>query len=134
MKTPRSNRKQKPGITDFLALMDDWPESWAGMRADVSIGQGLVEEMRPFIIHLHTQGLTRKTVRRHLDNLWSIGGEIIRAVNDDDDGLRRKKPRVLLLNSVELGEAPLLYHFDESHQRSCDATARKLLRFLSSQP
>jgi hypothetical protein len=133
MKTPRSNRKQKPGITDFLALMDDWPESWAGMRADVSIGQGLVEEMRPFIIHLHTQGLTRKTVRRHLDNLWSIGGEIIRAVNDDD-GLRRKKPRVLLLNSVELGEAPLLYDFDESHQSSCDATARKLLRFLSSQP
>ena len=131
MKTPRISRKQTPVITDFLALMEDWPESWAGMRADVAIGQGLVEKMRPFVIHLQTQGFTRKTVRRHLDNLWSIGGEIIRAVNYDD-GLRRKKPGELLLNSVELGEAPLLYHFDESDQRSCDATARKLLRFLSS--
>jgi len=130
MKTSGSSSKQTTDISDFLALMNDWPESWEGVRADIALGQGLVEEMRPFIIHLHSQGLSRKTVRRHLDNLWSIGGEIIRAVNDDDS-LRRKKPGKLLLNSIELGEAPLLYDFDETHQRSCDATARKLLRFLS---
>jgi hypothetical protein len=131
MKT-RSNGKQVQGVTYFLALMDNWPESWAGVRADIALGQRLVEKMRPFIIHLLDQGLSRKTVRRHLDNLWCIGGEIIRDVNYDDS-LRRKQPGELLLRSIELGQAPLLNDFDETQQRSCDATARKLLRFLSAE-
>ena len=131
MKT-RSNGKQVQGVTDFLVLMDDWPESWAGAQADIALGQRLVEKMQPFIIHLLDQGLSRKTVRRHLDNLWCIGGEIIRDVNYDDS-LRRKQPGELLLRSIELGQAPLLNDFDETQQRSCDATARKLLRFLSAE-
>lgn len=127
----RSSGKPVQGVSDFLALMDAWPESWAGVQPDIALGQRLVEKMRPFIIHLHDQGLSRKTVRRHLDNLWCIGGEIIRDVNYDDS-LRRKQPGELLLRSVELGQAPLLNNFDETQQQSCDATARKLLRFLSA--
>jgi len=126
-----AGQKSTTSVTGFLTLMDDWAESWAGMREDVAIGQSIVEVMRPFIIHLREQGLTRKTVRRHLDNLWSIGGEIIRNVNCDDS-LRHVTPSTLLLQAVELGEAPLLWDYDEAHQRECDATARKLLKFLSA--
>jgi len=127
----RSSGKPVQGVSDFLAIMDAWPESWAGVQADIALGQRLVEKMRPFIIHLHDQGLSRKTVRRHLDNLWCIGGEIIRDVNYDDS-LRRRQPGDLLLCSVDLGQAPLISNLDETQQRSCDATARKLLRFLSA--
>ena len=89
--------------------------------------------MRPFIIHLFERGFIRKTVRRHLNNLWCIGGEIIRDVNNEES-LRRKQPGELLLRSVEFGEAPMLPDLDETEQRSCDATARKLLRFISEEP
>src|SRR5216683_6847987 len=33
---------------------------------------------RPFIEHLATSSLSPKTIRKHVDNLWMLGGEIIR--------------------------------------------------------
>jgi hypothetical protein len=64
----------------LLALMENWPNSWAGSDADISVGNGLVAVMRPFIVYLCSLGLVRSTVRNHLDNCWAIGGEIIRDV------------------------------------------------------
>jgi len=75
--------------------------------------------------------LSRMTLRRHLDNLWVIGGEIIRQVNDEPR-LRRKKPHQLLLDTVASGEAPFVADASEADQRSVDATARRLLRFLTA--
>jgi hypothetical protein len=33
---------------------------------------------RPFIEHLAASSLSPKTIRRHMDNLWLLGGDIIR--------------------------------------------------------
>lgn len=110
------------------ALMEEWPASWVGVKEDEAPGRRLVTEVRPFIAHLIEDGLPPKTVRRHLDNLWAIGGEIIREFNDEP-ALRRRSARKLLLDAIDAGEAPLL-HATEADQRSADATARKLLRFL----
>jgi hypothetical protein len=41
--------------------------------------------MHSFIVHLIANGLTRKTIRRHIDNLWLLGGEIIRHVNNYEE-------------------------------------------------
>lgn len=112
--------------------MDEWPKSWAGVEDDERLGHGLVAPMRAFLIHLLDQGLSRKTLRRHLDSLWVIGGEIIRAVNDDDS-LRKQPPHQLLLAAIEHGEAPLVHGATEDDQRYFDATARKLLRFLNTE-
>ena len=87
--------------------------------------------MRPFVEHLCTCGLAHKTVRNHLDNCWAIGGEIIRDVCQQPK-LRKTDPRKLVLDAVVGGEAPLAYHFDEQEQRILDATAKKLLRFLTA--
>ena len=116
----------------LLALMDRWPHSWAGDDEDVPVGASLVSELRPFINHLLALGLTYKTTRRHLDNLWAIGGEIIRDVNNEPK-LRKTPARKLILTAIAGGEAPLLRNADESEQRSCDATAKRLLRFLDEQ-
>jgi len=126
-------RHDKPTATNaFLALMNEWPESWAGDTKDEPIGRAIVELMRPFVVHLQTQGLTRTTVRRHLDNLWAIGGEIIREINDHRK-LRSKPPEQLLLDAIEYGEAPPLSSANETEQRSADSTARKLLLYLRAQ-
>jgi hypothetical protein len=112
--------------------MNDWPESWAVESKDKPIGEAIVHLLRPFIIHLQSQGLTRKTVRRHLDNLWAIGGEIIREVNDHRR-LRFKSAEQLLLDTIEQGEAPLIPSASEADQRSPDATARKLHQYLTTE-
>ncbi len=111
--------------------MDEWPKSWAGVEDDVRLGLGLVASMRPFLTYLFEHDLSGKTLRRHFSSLWVIGGEIIRAVNDDDS-LRKQPPHQLLLDAIEHGQAPLVYGVSKEDQRSFDATARKLLRFLTT--
>ena len=123
--------KRELTVEETTKLMEGWPSSWAGEDADEPVGRGLVALLRPFITDLHEQGLSRGTIRRHLDNLWLIGGEIIREVNDRP-ALRRKEPLSLLLKAIQDGEAPLVRHLAEREQASVDATARKLLKFLDS--
>ena len=112
-------------------VMRDWPASWAGEKSDIGPGEKLIEEFRPFVCFLNEQGFTRKTIRRHVDNLWAIGGEIIRDFNYDAS-LRKKKLRILLLNVIETGHAPLMDGVSEEKQRLADATARKFLKFIRS--
>ncbi len=109
--------------------MEEWPASWAGLDEDKAPGKRLLAELRPFIMYLIEEALSAKTLRRHLDNLWAIGGEIVREFNDEPS-LRRRSAQQLLLAAVEIGEAPLLRHATEAEQRSADATARKLLKYL----
>ena len=63
---------------DWTALMHHWPKSWAGIPDDLPIGKQFVELLGPFVAHLQHNNLAPKTIRRHVDNLWCIGGEIIR--------------------------------------------------------
>jgi hypothetical protein len=114
----------------LLALMEHWPHSWAGSDADIPVGNGLVAEMKPFIVHLCSLGLVRSTVRNHLDNCWAIGGEIIRAVVMQS-GNRRLPPKKMLLDAIAPDDAPLVYGASEEEQRGFDATARKLWNFLT---
>ena len=109
--------------------MDPWPESWAGIAKDESVGRDLTELMRPFLLHLYQQNFSAKTLRRHLDNLWLIGGEVIRQLHDDA-APRKKATRTLLLDAIRDGEAVLIGDLTEAQHRNLDATARKLFHFL----
>jgi len=127
---PHQRRPQPSAHPDaLLALMDRWPKSWAVIPKDEAVGRDLTDLMRPFLEHLHQQNLSAKTLRSHLDNLWLIGGEVIRKLHDYS-ALRKKNSRTLLLDAISGEEAPLIADFTERQQRSVDATAGKLLRFL----
>jgi hypothetical protein len=116
---------------DYLALMDPWPSSWAGTDEDKPIGRDLVAVLRPFMLHLQQKNLSPRTLRRHLDNLWLIGGETIRKLHDDPT-LRTERASELLLQAIAGGEAPLVHDLTEAEQTALDTTARKLLQFLSA--
>jgi len=110
--------------------IDEWPNRWEGFPEDVVYGRGLVEEIRPFIEHLIGSGLNRKTIKRHIDNLWLLGGELIRDLNDDDS-LRRKSALDLIRDNVGEDGGPYCRHLDtEEEMRSFDATCRKFYKFL----
>ena len=60
-----------------------WPRSWMGLEKDLPPGEELVACFRPFLEHLVGSDLSPKTIQRHVDNLWLLGGEIIRDLHHD---------------------------------------------------
>ncbi len=100
-----------------------------GTEKDKLYGQGLLEAMRPFIDHLIMKGLKNKTIRRHMDNLWVLGGEIIRSVSTYDEyGILAAES---LRDSVGPDGGPYCSGFlYEWEMTSYDATCRKLHKFL----
>ena len=111
--------------------LDNWPRSWMGLERDVPPGQQLVACFRPFLEYLVTSAdLSPKTIQKHVDHLWVLGGEIIRDLNDNPS-LRRKPIEQLLFDVIDDDGGPLIYGVSsEQQQRSFDSTCRKLQRFL----
>jgi hypothetical protein len=109
--------------------LDHWPRSWMGLEKDLPPGEELVACFRPFLEHLASSTLAPKTIRRHVDNLWLLGGEIIRDLNYDPS-LRKVAAQQLLRNVLGVDGGPLIYNGSEEEQRSLDSTCRKLHRFL----
>jgi hypothetical protein len=104
-----------------------------GFPKDLPPGEKMVACFRPFLEYLIQQNLSRKTVRKHVDNLWILGGEIIRDLNATPS-LRKVPVEELVFDVVKEG-GPLLYHCDsEEQQRSFESTCRKFRRFLEQQP
>ena len=114
--------------------LDQWPRSWMGWEKDLPPGEELVACFRPFIAHLASSDLAPKTIRRHADNLWRLGGRIITDLNETPK-LRRRPIREILWELIDDDEGgPLIDGgLDEQDQRSFDSTCRKLRRFLSPQ-
>ena len=111
----------------------NWPQSWRYDERDVIPGEQIVVCITPFLHHLLSLGLSKKTLNRHRDNLWLLGGELIRDLAQDTK-LRRRPIEALVRSAVGDDGGPLLYHGDsEAQQNSFDSTCRKLARFLASQ-
>jgi len=100
-----------------------------GLEKDLPAGEALVVCLRPFIEHLAASGLSPKTIRRHVDNLWLLGGEIIRDLHEDPSRRKLAAER-LLREAVYEDGGPLIHNGSEEEQRSLDSTCRKLHRFL----
>jgi len=110
--------------------LDDWPRSWLVDPADIPVGQQIVHVLAPFLLHLLDQGLAKATLRRHRDNLWTLGGELIRCRYDDDE-LASKHVKDALRQLIEGDGGPLMWpRITEPEQDSLDTTCRKLDRFL----
>jgi hypothetical protein len=69
-----------------------------GEEEDLPPGRKLVERFTPFLTHLAISELSKRTIQRHVDNLWILGGEIIRDLNEDR--LLSRKCGVILVPGV----------------------------------
>jgi hypothetical protein len=72
----------------------------------------------------------RISIQKHVDNLWTLGGEVIRDLNETPS-LRKKPIEQILFDVIDDDGGPLIYGVSsEQQQRSFDSTCRKFLRFL----
>ena len=119
-------------LTRLCPDLDSWPQRWRGQDSDIPFGQRIVECFTPFLLHLLDQGLATKTLMRHRDHLWMLGGEIIRRLQEEPAWLR-KPIKTVLLQLVDDECAPLIWPtITEQQQNSFDATCRKLHQFLTT--
>ena len=110
--------------------LSEWPARWMGVEEDLPPGARLVEYFMPFLVHLTESGLSKKTVQNHVDNIWLLGGEIIRDVNEEPR-LRKRSAEELVRKVIHEDGGPLIYNGTEDGQRSFDSTCRKFDRFLT---
>lgn len=121
-----------PDLAAYCPDLATWPASWCGEERDVIAGEAIVAVFTPFLLDLLAQGLSRKTCNLHRDNLWLLGGEIIRDINETPK-LRKRPVEELIREAIANDEGPLIHGgFSEQEQRSFDSTCKKLNRFLAS--
>ena len=101
-----------------------------GEEKDLPVGRRLVECFLPFLLHLTESGLSKRTIQNHFDNMWLLGGEIIRKVNYDPS-LRKLPAEKLIRDVIDQDGGPLIHNGWEDEQRSFDSTCRKFYRFLT---
>ena len=90
-------------------------------------GKTLVICFRPFLEYLASSDLSAKTIQKHVDNLWLLGGETIRDLHQTPS--LRKVPVERLLSGLIAVGGPLLYYCDsEEQQGSFESTCRKFHR------
>ena len=101
-----------------------------GLEKDLPPGEQLVTLFRPFLEYLVMSNLSPKTIQKHVDNMWVLGGEFITDLNYTPS-LRKAPVEKVLADMIKEG-GPLLHHRDsEEQQRSFESTCRKLRQFLS---
>jgi hypothetical protein len=116
-------------LLPYCRDLQDWPERWMGEEKDLPAGRRIVECFTPFLLHLAASGLSKRTIQKHVDNLWILGGEIIRDLNEDSS-LRKVTAEQLLRNVLHQEGGPLIHNGSEDEQRSFDSTCRKFHCFL----
>jgi hypothetical protein len=120
-------------LAEFCPDLDAWPQRWRYEAGDIATGQAIVAALTPFLEHLMRRPLSRRTLLRHRDNLWLLGGEIIRRLYEEPR-LRKKSGIAIVQSLLEEEGGPLLHPYSEDNepvQRSFDATCRQLYAFYA---
>jgi hypothetical protein len=121
-----------PEVLAYVPDLDEWPDSWMIDQPDRTMGKAIVTVLTPFIEHLIKQGFTKRTIKRHVDSLWALGGEIITDINGDES-LRKLSAKDLVINALDEEGGPLLRNpLDPDDQKPFDSTCKKLYKFLMS--
>jgi hypothetical protein len=121
-------------LAAYCSDLEQWPATWCGDDSDLPPGQAIVEFFKPFLLHLLDEGLATKTLHRHRDHLWLLGGELIRQ-RYDDPKLKKMSVAKAIDELIEEEGGPLIYpRISDVEQNAFDATCRKLYKFLNSNP
>ena len=76
-------RRGYRGLGRVLPRPETRARALAGRPARYAPGQHIDEFLTRFLLHLLDEGLATKTLHRHRDHRWMLGGELIRRRYDD---------------------------------------------------
>ena len=97
-----------------------------GVEEDISYGRKLLPWFAGFLQTLYAEGLPRKTFAQYRDNLWLLGGAIIREVSLYEE--YQEDPLEKLREAVA-DDGILPDHYDQMTQTKLNAFERMCRRF-----
>jgi len=103
MRSGEKKREERRGVglKDIVPDFERWPQSWMGTKEDLEYGKKLLPFMEKFIHYLIGQDLSRKTLKEHIDNVWVLGGTIIKDVSILNE--HKEDPLKRIIEAVENG-------------------------------
>ena len=121
-------------LFQYCKNISEWHESWEGVTADLKIGLDIVEQFKPFLIDRIDKGRSKRTIKIYANYLWSLGGELIRELNENESK-RKLSARELILKYIDDSGGPYWRHArDEMEHRKYDSVCKQLFRFMSENP
>src|SRR4249920_2794947 len=82
-KITRATTAARHDLEHYCRDLNGWPRAWMGLEKNVAPGEQLVTLFRPFLEYLVASDLSAKTIQKHVDNMWVLGGEFIRDLHND---------------------------------------------------
>jgi hypothetical protein len=116
-KTNRAATAPRHGPEHYRRDLNNWPRSWMDLEEDLPPGEQLLVLFRPFLEYLAASDLSPKTIQKHVDNIWTLGGEYIRDLHTEPSMTNRPLDQVIL-SMIEYG-GPLF------EDRICRSVLRK---------
>ncbi len=134
--TPMRRKARAPRALiaeQFLRPMLAWPRQWAEDDVGIALGSALIGIFRHFLADLILRGAAPSTLRRHRDQLYTLGHECLRAIRHERHAADIEAIP-LLIDEIDESGGPLLSSrfATEDDQRVFDATCRKLHRWLQA--
>lgn len=112
--------------------IDNWPAKWEIAEEDIVIGKAITEQFKLFLINRIDKGRVKKTIKNNATYLWVLGGELIRAINEDDSE-RQLTARELILKYVDDSGGPYWRHAcDEIEHSRYDSVCKQLFKFIAA--
>jgi site-specific recombinase XerD len=107
----------------------NWPNTWAGISEDIEFGNKIIQIFKPFIKYLKEKQLSRKTINLYIDDLWILGGFIIKQLHSEEK-YRKYKPQWLFPYYIDSWDGPHISDLTEYEQNQFDRTCRRFYKFL----
>ena len=108
--------------------IDNWPNTWKICSKDIVYGKKLIKLMKPFIDEI-SKKYSSRTVKKHTDNLWLLGGYTINLINRNEK-YRKNEPCLFLSTFIDSWDGPLIHDLTEKEQNQFDNTCRKFYNHL----
>lgn len=112
--------------------IDNWPAKWEIAEEDIVIGKSITEQFKIFLIDRIDKGRAKKTIKNDATYLWVLGGELIRAINENETE-RQLSARALILKYIDESGGPYWRHaFDETEHSRYDSVCKQLFKFITT--
>ena len=126
MKIRKNSDVSNATFRDWAPDIDEWPNSWMGVKEDLEYGRKILPYFEQFLQELYDDGLSRKTFVQYRDNLWLLGGSIITGVSNFEE--HNENPLDKLYDSI-VSDGILPDHYDDMSEAELNAFARMCRKF-----
>jgi hypothetical protein len=128
----QNNTENVELLHGYCKDISGWPSSWEIGKADLKIGEKILEEFKAFLIDRIEKGRSQKTIKTDAQYLWALGAALIDQINEDDNE-RKLSARALILKHVDDSGGPYWRHaYNESDHAKYDSVCRQFFKFMTT--